>query len=80
MPSIRQSQNINMEGWKPSTAPVEEPTVKNSPPSGGSSRPAFMLSSMPLMASTNDALAQFYNGTTIPTYRTLPFFKGGSTQ
>lgn len=79
MPSIKASQNVNMEGWKPDTAPVQEPTVKNSAPSN-QNRPPMMLSSMPLMASTNDALTQFYNGTVTPQFRTLPFFRGGSTQ
>ena len=79
MPSIKASQNVNMQGWKPDTAPVQQPAVKSSAPSN-QTRPPFMLSSMPLMASTNDALNQFYNGSIIPSFRTLPFFRGGATQ
>jgi hypothetical protein len=39
-----------------------------------------MLASMPLMATTADAFQrQFYGGSKVPTYRTLPVKKGSGT-
>lgn len=86
MPSIKQSSNINTNGWQPSPAPANKAdlqTVENKgePPAPNTypSRSPFMLSSMPLMASTNDALNQFYGLVSIPYYRTVPIQHGGAS-
>lgn len=74
MPSIRASANPNLGGWQ---------AVQNAPQSAQQTQPngetkthleksAFMHASMPLMATTNDALTQFYATENIPQQRILP--------
>jgi hypothetical protein len=84
MPSIKQSQNVSLAGWqqKPDNAPNLETTdPKGQPPVNGGYPNAspYMLSSMPLMASTNDALTQFYGANAIPQFRTVPMQHGGNS-
>lgn len=83
MPSIRQSQNVSMDGWQPAPpkTDLEKTDPAAEPPSmaGYPNMSPFMLSSMPLMASTNDALTQFYGNWSIPTWRTVPVQHGGAS-
>lgn len=86
MPSVKQSQNVSTTGWQqapPKTADsaLQSPDPKGEPPTAGGSQNMnpFMLSSMPLMASTNDALTQFYGNWSIPQFRTVPVQHGGNS-
>jgi hypothetical protein len=86
MPSIKQSQNVSMNGWtqqppKTDTADLQAPDKPSEPPASGGypNMSPFMLASMPLMASTNDALTQFYGNWSIPQFRTVPVQHGGSS-
>lgn len=86
MPSLKQSSNINTNGWQPTPAAADtsnltSPDPKGEPPAPNTypNRSPFMLSSMPLMASTNDALNQFYGLVSIPYFRTVPIQHGGAS-
>ena len=86
MPSIKQSVNPNMSGWtqQPAKAPAQlqqQDTQASEPPATGGypNMSPFMLASMPLMASTNDALTQFYGNWSIPQFRTVPVQHGGNS-
>jgi hypothetical protein len=86
MPSVKQSQNVSLSGWQPAPkteAPDLQQTTSqaNEPPAAGGypNMSPFMLSSMPLMASTNDALTQFYGNWSIPQFRTVPVQHGGNS-
>jgi hypothetical protein len=76
MPSIRQSAQVNLKDWQPApqTPPQERPTPA---PIDPQARSPYMLSSMPLMASTGDAFArQFYGHSNLPSQRILPAKRG----
>jgi hypothetical protein len=86
MPSIKQSVGPNMSGWQPTPAKPQDATLqttdrKDEPPvnSDYPNMSPFMLASMPLMASTNDALTQFYGNWSIPQFRTVPMQHGGNS-
>ena len=86
MPSVKQSQNVTMNGWtqqpaKPVDQTPQQPAKADQPPAEGGypAMSPFMLAAMPLMASTNDALTQFYGKTSIPQFRTVPIQHGGSS-
>jgi hypothetical protein len=83
MPTVKQSQNVNMDGWQaaPIKVDLQPSQPANQPPTSGGypNMSPYMLSSMPLMASTNDALTQFYGVQSIPTFRTVPIQHGGSS-
>jgi hypothetical protein len=82
MPSVKQSQGANMTGWQPAPAPdLQTVDNKGEPPAPNTypNRSPFMLSSMPLMASTNDALNQFYGLVSLPFFRTVPIQHGGAS-
>ena len=83
MPSIKQSQNVDMNGWQPAPpkTDLQQSQPASEPPTSGGypNMSPFMLSSMPLMASTNDALTQFYGSSAIPTWRTVPVQHGGNS-
>ena len=86
MPSVKQSQNVNTTGWQPAPPKAADSTLENSdpksePPANGGypNMSPFMLASMPLMASTNDALTQFYGNWSIPQFRTVPVQHGGNS-
>jgi hypothetical protein len=86
MPSIKQSQNVDMSGWTqqppkadPSTLQQTQPAAEPPASGGYPNMSPFMLSSMPLMASTNDALTQFYGTWSIPQFRTVPVQHGGDS-
>jgi hypothetical protein len=73
MPSIRASANPNLRGWNlvqngVQSAPEKQP---NEPEKPYNLKSPYMHASMPLMASTNDALTQFYQDTN-PQQRILP--------
>jgi hypothetical protein len=79
MASLRQAARVNMQGYQPmpppSNAAPQIPVFDRTP-----TRHPNMLASMPLMASTEDAFGrQFYGGSKVPTYRTLPVKKGSGT-
>jgi hypothetical protein len=79
MPSAKQSARVNLDGWMP---------VENTPQDGDkfrvtatepdpTERSPFMLTSMPLMASTGDAFQrQFYSRANTPSQRILPAKRG----
>lgn len=76
MPTIKQSAKPNMKGWTktPTKPPAQAQTPVPQPPP---ERSAFMVASMPLMASTGDAFQrQFYSTQNIPAQRILPAGKG----
>jgi hypothetical protein len=86
MPSVKQSQNANMNGWtqqppKTDTSNLQKSDQASEPPATGGypNMSPFMLSSMPLMAATNDALTQFYGDFSIPQFRTVPMQHGGNS-
>lgn len=83
MPSIKQSQNVSMNGWEatPPKADLQPFQPASEPPQSGGypNMSPFMLASMPLMASTNDALTQFYGNWSIPQFRTVPVQHGGAS-
>lgn len=83
MPTIKQSQNVSTDGWQPTPpkADLQQSQPASEPPANGGypNMSPFMLSSMPLMASTNDALTQFYGSWAIPTFRTVPVQHGGNS-
>jgi hypothetical protein len=86
MPSVKQSQNVSMNGWqqappKSTDTALQSPDPKGDPPAqaGYPNMSPFMLASMPLMASTNDALTQFYGNWSIPQFRTVPVQHGGNS-
>jgi hypothetical protein len=86
MPSVKQSQNVSTSGWQPAQPKTPDPTLKSTDPkgeppaqSGYPNMSPFMLASMPLMASTNDALTQFYGNWSIPQFRTVPVQHGGNS-
>lgn len=74
MPSIRSSANPNLRGWQPAQTVTQ---AAQNPQSNGEvkehhEKSVFMHASMPLMASTNDALTQFYTTSNMPQQRILP--------
>lgn len=74
MPTLKQSSAVNMAGWQP-VAPraASSQPAKTAPSDPSTQRNPHMLASMPLVASTNDALTrQFYGGPNVPTFRILP--------
>lgn len=85
MPSVKASQNVSMSGWTQNPTPTDSQPQQtepaNEPPANGGypNMSPFMLASMPLMASTNDALTQFYGNWSIPQYRTVPVQHGGNS-
>ena len=86
MPSVKQSQSANMSGWtqqlpKSGPAELQQTQPAGEPPAAGGypNMSPFMLSSMPMMASTNDALTQFYGNWSIPQFRTVPVQHGGNS-
>lgn len=86
MPSVKQSQNVNTNGWTqqpPKTDPAQlqktDPAAEPPATGGYPNMSPFMLASMPLMASTNDALTQFYGNWSIPQFRTVPVQHGGNS-
>lgn len=86
MPTVKQSTNPSMNGWtqqppKTDTADLQATQPAAEPPASGGypNMSPFMLSSMPLMASTNDALTQFYGNWSIPQFRTVPVQHGGAS-
>lgn len=78
MATIRQSQSVNMEGWVPATL---DQRVSSTPPARTPfAKSAYMISSMPAMASAGDALQrQFYGNDRVPTRRILPLAGGPSS-
>jgi hypothetical protein len=79
VPSIRQSARVNLGNWKPVEDAPQTGTDKPPlpPPKDGTERSPFMLTSMPLMASTGDAFQkQFYGAGNAPQQRILPAKKG----
>lgn len=77
MANLRQSARVNMDGWEP--AP-EKPAKIGIPSTDAdtNNKSPLMLASMPLGASTNDALQrQFYGGANVPLFRILPAKQGG---
>ena len=86
MPSVKASQITNTNGWTPKPVKTDAPdlqqtTQASEPPATGGypNMSPFMLSSMPLMATTNDALTQFYGDFSIPQFRTVPMQHGGNS-
>lgn len=86
MPSVKQSQNVSMNGWQQTPPKPQDSTLQTAqpaaePPASGGypNMSPFMLASMPLMASTNDALTQFYGNWSIPQFRVVPIQHGGSS-
>lgn len=82
MPTLKQSSAVNMAGWQPVASPATSAqpakAALSSPVDPRNTRNPHMLASMPLMASTNDALTrQFYGGVNVPTFRILPV-RGGT--
>jgi hypothetical protein len=76
MATLRQAARANMEGYQPMRPQGNSPP-QMPPPDKAPSRHPNMLASMPLMATTADAFQrQFYGGSKVPTYRTLPVKKG----
>ncbi len=76
MASLRQAARTNMEGYKPVAQPRQS-TPQRPPETMLPTRSPNMLASMPLKASTADAFQrQFYGGSRVPTYRTLPARRG----
>lgn len=80
MPSVKQSARVNLNDW----TPVQNDTKKGGDtpaaptPPDPQARSAYMLASMPLMASTGDAFArQFYGAGSTPQQRILPAKRGG---
>jgi hypothetical protein len=72
MTTLRQSSNVNMDGWEPVT-PQTQPQPRSAPVDPRTLRNPQMLAPMPLLASSLDALSrQFYGGPNLPTYRILP--------
>jgi hypothetical protein len=68
-----------MQGYQPMPQPSNA-TPQIPPPEKAPTRHPNMLASMPLMATTADAFQrQFYGGSKVPTYRTLPVKKGSGT-
>lgn len=81
MPRMNQLRNPDLSDWKP-LPPKESQPDKSLPENTVNTykRSPFMHASMPLSASTNDALdRQFYGGAALPTYRILPAKKGSDT-
>jgi hypothetical protein len=76
MATLRSAAQADMSGWEPAPSKAQA-AVPQPPPDPTSSRNPNMLASMPLLASTNDALGrQFYGGASIPQYRILPVGNG----
>jgi hypothetical protein len=78
MATIKQSRQVNMEGWKP----VIDSTSKTPPPNTESQRTGrspYMLSSMPYNATQNDGVQrQFYGGANTNTSRIfVPILRRG---
>lgn len=80
MPSIKASASPNLRGWQPALSPPVEQAQKGSYTQLPEpiARSPFMHASMPLMASTNDNLRQFYSNDNLPQQRILPARPGGA--
>jgi len=79
MPPIRQSSKVNTAGWEKAQNPPQNDTANTAAatPPDPTARSPFMLTSMPLMASTGDAFQrQFYGAGNLPQQRILPAKKG----
>ncbi len=81
MPSMKQLSGADMSGWTPvdsSQSGPQPPSIwSDSNPINNPNRSPFMRASMPLAATTNDALGrQYYNGAPVPLYRVLPSRRG----
>jgi hypothetical protein len=79
MASLKQAAQADMQGWEPVP---QQPLAQQppTPPDPNENRLPNMLASMPLMASTNDALSrQFYGSSYLPSFRILPAKKGSDT-
>jgi hypothetical protein len=79
MPSVKQSARVNMDAWRPvDNTPKQAEKGSSTPaPPDLNARSPYMLSSMPLMASTGDAFAkQFYSNANTPSQRIMPAKKG----
>jgi len=76
MASLRQAARTNMQGYSPvPRQPDSQPQKPPEPMTPG--RSPNMLAAMPEMASTADAFQrQFYGGSRVPTFRTLPAKRG----
>lgn len=80
MARMKAASRADMKGYKPApmTPPVSAPRPTYPNPRDLPGRDPNMLASMPLDASTGDALQrQFYGGGNLPTSRILPAGKGG---
>jgi hypothetical protein len=79
MPSVKQSARVDLQGWQPAqAAPQRGGEIPSAPtPPDPTARSPYMLTSMPLMASTGDAFArQFYGSGNNPSQRILPAKRG----
>ena len=80
MPSIKQSARVDLKDWTPAPADtVKGGQIPSAPtPPDPQARSAYMVASMPLMASTGDAFQrQFYGSINTPQQRILPAKRGG---
>jgi hypothetical protein len=80
MPPVKQSARPNLDGWRPAETPLqqEDNNQVNAPEPDPTERSPYMLTSMPLMASTGDAFQrQFYSRASTPSQRILPAKRGG---
>ena len=79
MPSLKASAQVNMKGWEQViNAPSDQQQGDDPSTAYYYTRDPFMHASMPLMASTNDALSQYYSSTNLPQQRILPARPGGA--
>ncbi len=80
MPSAKASANVDLRGWQQVPASPKDTSSLPSPPNGENvpTRDPLMHASMPLMASTNDALSQYYTNANQPQQRILPARPGGA--
>lgn len=70
MASIRQSRQVNMEGWHPAPPPGTPQSLPDDADSQRNGRSAFMRSSMPYNATDTDGVQrQFYGGSNAFTSR-----------
>jgi len=80
MPSVKASARVNLNDWRQAenTTAEERRSMPDPTPPDPTARSPYMLSSMPLMASTGDAFArQFYGHGNTPSQRIMPAKKGG---
>jgi hypothetical protein len=75
MANLKQASKADMSGWEPAQTSIGGESQRPSVPdeSNTPGRSPNMLAAMPPQATTGDGLQrQFYGGSNIPTYRTLP--------